>query len=157
VLSNQQIIEIYYDYILTTTKKMFNESLYQDVCNDISIRVMSMDNEKINGIHDRNEMRKYLYSIIRNEKINASSISNKQYRTSTYVFSESFAHDLSAINYDLNQIAPHLTPYELKLLVVYSQCKNFADMAKKYKIRRHTISREIKDIQTKIKKYVNLD
>jgi len=92
VLSNNQLIEMHYGFIVDTVNKMYSKSLSSDVANDISIRLLGFDNEKLNKLHNDKEIQKYIYSIIRNERYNPRSISNRTY-CECMVFNESIDNE----------------------------------------------------------------
>ena len=151
MLSNNQLIEYYYQFIVNIVSKTYNKSTANDVSNDISIRLLEMDNDKLNLMHSTNDLERYIARMVRNEYINQKSISNKLYKSddSLLIDIADEVKDISLI--DLDSI---LTPYELKLITIYSESKSVAEMSRKYKIRRETISTEIKDIQKKIKQTI---
>ena len=151
MLSNNQLIEYYYQFIVNIVSKTYNKSTANDVSNDISIRLLEMDNDKLNLMHSTNDLERYIARMVRNEYINQKSISNKLYKSddSLLIDIADEVKDISLI--DLDSI---LTPYELKFITIYSESKSVAEMSRKYKIRRETISTEIKDIQKKIKQTI---
>jgi len=139
---------MYYNFIVDTVSKMYSKSLSSDVANDISIRLLSFDNERLNKLHSDNGMERYIYSVVRNEKYNPKSISNKTYCQSLY------CESIDSENIDISSLISILTPYELKLITIYSQTNNIAEISRKYKIRRPTIHKDIKLIQQKIKQSI---
>jgi hypothetical protein len=140
---------MHYGFIVDTVNKMYSKSLSSDVANDISIRLLSFDNDKLNKLHNDKEIQKYIYSVIRNERYNPRSASNKTY-CERMVFNESVEND----NVDISSLISILTPYELKLITIYSQTNNIAEISRKYKIRRSTIHKDVKFIQQKIKQSI---
>lgn len=130
---------------------MYNNSLAYDVANDISIRMLEYDNLKLNRLHERNEFYRYLYRILRNESINPNSPTNKLYKPQSEIKNDVTDDDVSV---DLLSLVSILTPYELKLLTIYSETKNIVSISKKYNIRRSTIHKEIKEIKLKIKQSI---
>ena len=110
-----------------------------------------MDNDKLNLMHSTNDLERYIARMVRNEYINQKSISNKLYKSDDSLLID-IADEVKDIS--LIDLVSILTPYELKLITIYSESKSVAEMSRKYKIRRETISTEIKDIQKKIKQTI---
>ena len=153
MLSNNDIISQYYNSILSIAKKVYSCNLSFDIANDISIRLLESDNDKLNELHDNKEFEKYVYRVIVNEKINKYSPSNKLY-TSNIELPNYLTIELSDEKINVNEFIHILSPYELKLLTVYSEMNNYLKIANKYKIRRATLHDDMELIREKIKKHL---
>lgn len=130
---------------------MYSKSVASDVTNDLCLRLLEKDNQIMNKLHSCNEFEKYTYRIIRNELINPRSICNKTYRSTEASMNDELESIEDEPDYNLRDLVSVLTPYELKLITIYSESPNICKLASKYKIRRATIYKEIKAIKLKIK------
>jgi DNA-directed RNA polymerase specialized sigma24 family protein len=108
---------------------------------------MELPNDKLNDLHDKDELPKYIYRILINENINQYSECNRKYRPKAIELLDDEPIDET----ELNDLIKCLSGYEQKLLVVVSSCGNLSELQRKYGIDRRTIYNDIQKIRTKIK------
>lgn len=153
VLSNSEIIDKYYNSIVASAKAVYNSTLSMDIANDISIRFLEYDNEKLNRLHDNKEFEKYVYRVIVNEKINNTSKSSKKYGGYCSLHDD-IEYEVVDEVINIKDFINILTPYEIKLLSIVSEFNNIQKISNKYKIRRATIHEDMNNIREKIKKHL---